>query len=248
MDLYAKLFAFAFVAYLSTIAVHFLNFSLEHERSSQSLVNPWHQHELAADTPDHALLKHSHARWDMNELLSSGGDLGGSAMWAAPGSQAPNEHHHERTHEVAEEEVMELDRHVHDPADALHAKLTCSGPDSRPGSVPSSDGSEQALVYWHAASSNADDRWVSPWKPSTHGPPQYVVFESDNGGWNNVRMALEAVFVFARATGRTVVLPADDNFYFPEPGVDPKDFFQHTNGYDDFFPLDEMRKRLGPDR
>ena len=88
---------------------------------------------------------------------------------------------------------------------------------------------------------------MSPWKRAD-GPPQYVVFESDNGGWNNVRMALEAVFVFARATGRTVVLPADDNFYFPEPGVAPKDFFQHTNGYDDFFPLDEMRKRLGPDR
>jgi hypothetical protein len=28
--------------------------------------------------------------------------------------------------------------------------------------------------------------------------------------------------------------------------VDKKDYFQHTNGYDDFFPLDEMRRRLGP--
>lgn len=57
---------------------------------------------------------------------------------------------------------------------------------------------------------------------------------------------MEAVFVFARATGRTVVLPPDDNFYFPDPGVASKDYFQHKNGFDDFFPIAEMMRRLGP--
>jgi hypothetical protein len=30
-------------------------------------------------------------------------------------------------------------------------------------------------------------------------------------------------------------------------GVDKKDYFQHKNGYGDFFPLEEMKRRLGPD-
>jgi hypothetical protein len=31
-----------------------------------------------------------------------------------------------------------------------------------------------------------------------------------------VRMAFEAIFVFARATGRTIVMPPDEAFYFPD--------------------------------
>jgi hypothetical protein len=162
MDLYAKLLAFSFVTYLSTIAVHFITLSHEQDAaSSGSSANPWHQHELAAGTPAHALLKHSHARWDPSELLG-GGDLGGGAMWAAQLSsmavEPPYPHHAERTHEVAEEEVTEVASAPHDAADAKHATLACD---------VSGDGSEQGLVYWHsAASSNAaaDDDWVSPWK------------------------------------------------------------------------------------
>ena len=178
MDLYTKLLTFSFVTYLGTIAVHFATFSHEQEQASRES-NPWHQHDLAAGTPAHHMLKHSHARWDPSELLGGGGgDLGGGAMWA--GGVAA-------VHEV-EEEVTEVG-HAHDAADAKHARLVCD---------PAGDGSEQGLVYWHAAAA-ADDAWSSPWKRLDGEAKQYVVFESDNGGWNNVRMALEAVFVFARA-------------------------------------------------
>ena len=34
------------------------------------------------------------------------------------------------------------------------------------------------------------------------------------------------MFVFARATGRTVVMPFDEAFYFPDPGVDKKDYWK----------------------
>ena len=33
------------------------------------------------------------------------------------------------------------------------------------------------------------------------------------GGWNNIRMSMEIIFVFASATGRTLVLPPDAPFY-----------------------------------
>ena len=42
---------------------------------------------------------------------------------------------------------------------------------------------------------------------------KYVVYEPDQGGWNNIRMAVEVVAVFAHATGRTLVLPPDAVLY-----------------------------------
>jgi hypothetical protein len=36
---------------------------------------------------------------------------------------------------------------------------------------------------------------------------RYVVFQPDLGGWNNIRMALEVVILFAVATGRILVMP-----------------------------------------
>jgi hypothetical protein len=36
---------------------------------------------------------------------------------------------------------------------------------------------------------------------------RYVVFQPDLGGWNNIRMALEVVILFAVATGRVLVMP-----------------------------------------
>jgi hypothetical protein len=36
---------------------------------------------------------------------------------------------------------------------------------------------------------------------------RYVVFQPDTGGWNNIRMALEIVIIFAKVTGRILVIP-----------------------------------------
>ena len=42
---------------------------------------------------------------------------------------------------------------------------------------------------------------------------KYLVFEPDNGGWNNIRMAAETAMVFAHATGRTLVMPPTTVWY-----------------------------------
>ena len=40
-----------------------------------------------------------------------------------------------------------------------------------------------------------------------------MTFEPDEGGFNNMRMAMETVLVFAAATGRTLVMPPRQRFY-----------------------------------
>lgn len=52
-----------------------------------------------------------------------------------------------------------------------------------------------------------EDCYQSPLRHPLGGkaPPEeqkYVVFQPDNGGWNNIRMAAETVMIFAHATGR----------------------------------------------
>jgi len=192
MDFLIQAFILFFLTFLLTLAIHFTHFGLHQEslELQQRSNGRGHAHELAEDAPLHKYLKHSHGPHESEDLSGisksfHAGAASSSARSSGSGSSS---------------------RHIDlDDEEELHAKLVCEG---------STDGSEQDLVYWHAATEE-DDKWVSPWKPSD-GSKQYVTFESDNGGWNNVRMSLEAIFVFARATGRTVVMPPDEAFYFPD--------------------------------
>lgn len=73
------------------------------------------------------------------------------------------------------------------------------------------------LAYWNDPQGVYDRTFVSPF--ADHGSAgqteKYVTFESDSGGWNNIRMAMEIVVVFTLATGRTLVMPPDQvRFYF----------------------------------
>jgi hypothetical protein len=42
---------------------------------------------------------------------------------------------------------------------------------------------------------------------------KYITFAPDRGGWNNIRMCMEIIFVIAAATGRTLVLPPKAPLY-----------------------------------
>jgi hypothetical protein len=69
------------------------------------------------------------------------------------------------------------------------------------------------LAYWNDPQGDLDVDFVSPFTPSDTTEKRYITFEPDRGGWNNIRMALEIVIVFAHATGRTLVLPPNTPFY-----------------------------------
>jgi hypothetical protein len=63
---------------------------------------------------------------------------------------------------------------------------------------------------------------------------------SDVGGWNNIRMQMELVLVFAYATGRTFVMPPDQPMYLLNQGKG----HQKAHGFIDFFPFDYIKKRI----
>jgi hypothetical protein len=70
-------------------------------------------------------------------------------------------------------------------------------------------------------------------------PPQqqqqemYISFVPDQGGWNNVRMSMEIIFVLAAVTQRTLILPPKEPLYLLH-----HDTASRYRGFADFFPLD----------
>ncbi len=58
-----------------------------------------------------------------------------------------------------------------------------------------------------------DAQFRPPLAKADNGEEKYVTFELDQGGWNNIRMQMETVLVFAAATGRTLVMPPDQPMY-----------------------------------
>lgn len=118
---------------------------------------------------------------------------------------------------------------------------------ARHGSIqcPSEDGviRMDELAYWNDPQGERDVDFISPFNPQSK-ENRYVTFEPDRGGWNNIRMSLENVIVFAAATGRTLVLPPDTPFYLLGQNSDGKNKRHH--GFADFlnFTNEALRKKL----
>ncbi|CAB9527574.1 GDP-fucose protein O-fucosyltransferase [Seminavis robusta] len=98
----------------------------------------------------------------------------------------------------------------------------------------------QELVYWEDIPSDAT--YVSPFKKRNEGPKQYLTFEPDGGGWNNVRMNMETVLAMAYAMGRTLVLPPEQEFYLlgARKGKNG-DSQQRQFSFNDFFHMESIR-------
>ena len=89
-----------------------------------------------------------------------------------------------------------------------------------------------SLAYWNNPQGKRDVSFKSPF--GIKGETKYLSFSPDRGGWNNVRMSMEIIFVIAAASGRTLVLPPEFNLYLLDSKK--KDGRQH-HGFADFFPL-----------
>jgi hypothetical protein len=96
------------------------------------------------------------------------------------------------------------------------------------------------MAYWNDPQGSRDQEFVSPFTPKGHDE-KYITFTIDRGGWNNVRMSMEIIFVIAAATGRTLVLPPKEPLYRLAADKENK-----QRGFADFFPLDapEFAKRV----
>ena len=101
---------------------------------------------------------------------------------------------------------------------------------------------DNLLVYWNEPQGDFDQNYVGkfdrPPMDDANIPPKYVTFEPDNGGWNNIRMSMETVLVFAYATNRIIVMPPKKAFYLVGK--------EGSKSYDDFFHFDdpEFKKHI----
>lgn len=97
-----------------------------------------------------------------------------------------------------------------------------------------------SLAYWNDPQGTRDENFISPFTPKGNDE-KYITFTMDRGGWNNVRMSMEIIFVIAAATGRTLVLPPKEPLYRLAADKENK-----QRGFADFLPLDspEFAKRV----
>lgn len=85
----------------------------------------------------------------------------------------------------------------------------------------------QEMAYWRDI--KPDNSWTSPFLKKDKR--QYLTFEPDGGGWNNIRMSMETVLTMALAMGRVLVLPPSQKMYL---------LGSTTFNFADFFPLQEI--------
>lgn len=91
-----------------------------------------------------------------------------------------------------------------------------------------------SVQYW----SNPTDCYQIEPTPKDPKKRKYVVFQPDLGGWNNIRMSLEVVILFALITKRTLVLPPDAVLYLLSKNKKWDDNFSNM---DDYFNFDLLR-------
>uniref|UniRef100_A0A7S2HX61 O-fucosyltransferase family protein n=1 Tax=Helicotheca tamesis TaxID=374047 RepID=A0A7S2HX61_9STRA len=88
------------------------------------------------------------------------------------------------------------------------------------------------LAYWNEPQGTRDLEFKSPFVSKEDTEEKYISFEPDRGGWNNIRMTLETIFIIAAASGRTLVLPPDQPLYLLKSDKSKK-----QRGFADFFPV-----------
>eukprot|EP01063_Lacrimia_lanifica_P023067 TRINITY_DN30561_c0_g1_i1.p1 TRINITY_DN30561_c0_g1~~TRINITY_DN30561_c0_g1_i1.p1 ORF type:complete len:485 (+),score=114.26 TRINITY_DN30561_c0_g1_i1:71-1525(+) len=95
----------------------------------------------------------------------------------------------------------------------------------------------QGMLAADAMTVDGSAEWRHGCEYFNAAPPRYVAFTQWPGGWNNRRMALEAVVVLAALGGRTVVLPPrkDTVYHDDQHGGAPLQ-------WDEAFDMEAMRR------
>ncbi|KAL9191105.1 hypothetical protein ACHAXT_000811 [Thalassiosira profunda] len=104
------------------------------------------------------------------------------------------------------------------------------------------------MSYWNDPRSNRDRAFVSPFLEAPSAwinipkakRARYLSFEPDMGGWNNIRMQFEIVFVLAAATGRILVMPPEAPQYLLSKDQDRT----HRSLQEFFAPFDDVVKTI----
>ena len=86
--------------------------------------------------------------------------------------------------------------------------------------------------------------YISPMK-KFDDTEQYLTFEPDAGGWNNIRMAMETVLAMGAAMGRTLVLPPEAGMYLLGKQEHEKSGSKQQNTFSfNFFPMEKIHKEF----
>jgi len=138
----------------------------------------------------------------------------------------------DRNEEEFEEEldvhdILEDERENKDDNDDKEETLV--GLNCKPHGGPMNELAKE-MVYWEDIP--IDNKFISPLQKE--GKKQYLTFESDHGGWNNIRMAMETVMTMAVAMGRTLVLPPEQHMYLLDKGSSQRSYFSFAH----FFEMD----------
>jgi hypothetical protein len=73
---------------------------------------------------------------------------------------------------------------------------------------------------------------------------RYIVFDVDEGGWNNIRLVFEYVAVLAAITGRSLVLPPRSPWYLINFGQLPDEHKGGTSEFSDFLNITALSKAI----
>jgi hypothetical protein len=105
--------------------------------------------------------------------------------------------------------------------------------------------SKNLIRYWE---DTTDSCFVSPLRQQygLQAPNvtdrRYVVFQPDLGGWNNIRMALEVVILYALVTGRILVMPPHAVLYLLNGN---KKWDANKSTMDDYLDFERMKAHNG---
>jgi GDP-fucose protein O-fucosyltransferase len=125
------------------------------------------------------------------------------------------------------------DTNTNDPPLSKLGSLSCE----KYGGPSDPDPAVREMIYWEDIP--MDKMFVSPFLQKEKR--QYLTFDADPGGFNNIRMNMETVITLAFAMGRTLVLPPEQPVYlFSAKDNHHQKSQKHQFGFNDFFRMDAI--------